>query len=93
MGRPSLADGEGLYLATASIHMLFMRFRIDALFLSRADSEGLRTVVDLRQGLPAWRGLVPPVPLAEGVVELPAGTLEATGVSRGDRLCLEPGDS
>ena len=89
MGRPWLPDGEGLYLATASIHMLFMRFRIDAVFLARADAEGLRTVVALRQGLPAWRGLVLPVRGAAGVVELAAGTLAAAGVSPGDRLCLE----
>ncbi|CAN5792721.1 DUF192 domain-containing protein [soil metagenome] len=90
MGRPSLSDGEGLYLATASIHMLFMRFPIDALFLAPTDEEGLRRVVALRQGLPAWRGLVLPVRGAEGVVELPAGTLSAAGVRLGDRLRLGP---
>ncbi len=35
MGRPGLGAGEGLWLPTdASIHMLFMRFPIDAVFLA-----------------------------------------------------------
>ena len=38
MGRRSLAPGEGLWLPTdASIHMLFMRFAIDAVFLAPAE--------------------------------------------------------
>ncbi len=90
MGRPSLAVGEGLYLSTASIHMLFMRFPIDALFLASPDAEGLSGVVALRHRLPPWRGLVLPVRQAAGVVELPAGTLEVTGVRCGDRIRLEP---
>ena len=37
MGRRGLAPGEGLWLPTdASIHMLFMRFPIDAVFLAPA---------------------------------------------------------
>ncbi len=93
MGRPSLAVSEGLYLPTASIHMLFMRFPIDALFLARPDVDGLSTVVALRHDLPPWRGLVLPVPRAAGVVELPAGTLKAAGIANGDRLRLEPIES
>ena len=90
MGRSPLSPGEGLYLATASIHMLFMRFPIDALFLARPDGDGLSTVVALRHDLPPWRGLVLPVPRAAGVVELPAGTLKAAGIAKGDRLRLRP---
>ena len=93
MGRPSLAVSEGLYLPTASIHMLFMRFPIDALFLAQPDADGLSTVVALRHDLPPWRGLVLPVPRAAGVVELPAGTLKAAGIANGDRLRLEPIES
>ncbi len=90
MGRPSLAMNEGLYLSTASIHMLFMRFPIDALFVGPPDAEGLSAVVALRHRLRPWRGLVLPVRQAAGVVELPAGTLDAAGVKRGDRVRLEP---
>lgn len=85
-----MAPGEGLYLATASIHMLFMRFPIDAVFMGRADDEGLREVVALRHRLSPWRGLVLPVRDAVGVVELPAGTLESAGVRQGERLRLTP---
>ena len=90
MGRASLAAGEGLYLPSASIHMLFMRFPIDALFLAKADAQGLRTVVALHHRLPPWRGLVLPVRGASGVVELPAGTLKAAGLERGDRVRWDP---
>jgi uncharacterized membrane protein (UPF0127 family) len=88
MGRASLADDEGLYLATNSIHMLFMRFPIDALFVGRPDEEGIRLVVGLRPALRPWTGLVLPVKGAAGVVELPAGTIDRTGLSVGDGVRL-----
>ena len=41
MGRRALAPGEGLWLPTdASIHMLFMRFAIDAVFLAPVEDGG-----------------------------------------------------
>ena len=43
MGRAGLASGEGLWFpGDASIHMLFMRFAIDAVFLA-PDGEGRAT--------------------------------------------------
>ena len=90
MGRASQPDGEGLYLPSNSIHMMFMRFPIDALFVSKEDEDGQRSVVRLRPDLPAWRGLVMPVRGAEGVVEMPAGTLAAVGVVEGDTVVFEP---
>jgi uncharacterized protein len=89
MGRGSMDEDEGLWLPTSSIHMLFMRFAIDALFVGRADSQGHRTVVGVREELPPWCGLVLPVRGAEGVIELPAGTLARHGVSVGDGVALE----
>jgi uncharacterized protein len=89
MGRASLDEDEGLWLPTSSIHMLFMRFPIDALFVGRADSEGHRSVVGVREELPPWRGLVLPVRGAQGVIELPAGTLARHGVSVGDEVAFE----
>ncbi len=89
MGRASLDDGEGLYLASNSIHMFFMRFPIDALFVSAADVDGRRRVVDTRPDLPPWRGLVMPVRGAEGVVEMPAGTLARMGIGVGDEVTFE----
>ena len=40
MGRGSMDADEGLYLRTSSIHMMFMRFPIDALFVDKADADG-----------------------------------------------------
>lgn len=90
MGRASLDEREGLYLPTSSIHMFFMRFAIDALFVSKADAEGHRRVVATRPHLPPWRGLVLPVRGAEGVVEMPAGAIARAGLSVGDEVVFEP---
>jgi uncharacterized membrane protein (UPF0127 family) len=90
MGRARLPDGEGLFLPDTSIHMMFMRFPIDALFVSDEGPDGARRVVDLREHLPPWRGVVLPVRGAQGVVELPAGTLARFGVQAGDEVVFEP---
>jgi len=82
MGRAALPEGEGLYLPDTGIHMLFMRFPIDALFVA-PEAEGSRRVVAVRHALPAWRGLVLHVRGAQGVVELPAGTLARAGIAPG----------
>ena len=87
MGRPSLAAGAGLWLpASNGIHMMFMRFPIDAVFVSRPDGNGVRRVRSVHRGLRAWTGLVPLVRGADGVLELPVGTIEVTGTAVGDRV-------
>jgi uncharacterized membrane protein (UPF0127 family) len=40
--------------------------------------------------LPIWRGLVPFVRGANGVLELPTGTITATGTTIGDSVSLAP---
>lgn len=90
MGRATLPQGDGLYLPTSSIHMMFMRFAIDALFVSSQGPDGVRRVMSIREHLPPWRGIVLPVRGAQGVIELPAGTLSAHGVGPGDELLFEP---
>jgi uncharacterized membrane protein (UPF0127 family) len=51
LGRKALDDGEGLLIRpSGSIHMFFMRFPIDVVFLSR-DGE----VLKVARALPAWR--------------------------------------
>ena len=90
MGRASMPAGHGLYLPANSIHMMFMRFPIDALFVSKEDEDGRRSVVSTRPDLPTWTGIVMPVRGAEGVVEMPAGTLERAGVVAGDTVVFEP---
>jgi uncharacterized membrane protein (UPF0127 family) len=89
MGRASIDEGEGLWLASSSIHMLFMRFPIDALFVSKAGRDGRRSVVGMRHELPPWRGIVLPVRGAEGVIEMPAGTLARHAVAEGDEVVFE----
>lgn len=92
MGRSSLPAAEGLWLpGTNGIHMMFMRFPIDVVFVSRPDPGGSRRVVATREALPAWRGLVPYVRGAHGVLELPAGTIARTGTRVGDAILIEPG--
>ena len=89
MGRPSLDAGAGLWLPDSNgIHMMFMRFAIDAVFLGRPDPDGTRPVVSVHERLPAWRGLVPLVRGAHGVLELPVGTIAATSTAVGDRIAL-----
>lgn len=88
MGHATLAADEGLYLPVNSIHMLFMRFPIDALFLDAPDDEGLQRVVATRPGLRPWTGIVLPVRGAAGVVELPAGAIERAGLVAGDAVRL-----
>jgi uncharacterized membrane protein (UPF0127 family) len=82
LGRAELPDGEGILLRPASsIHMAFMRFPIDAVFLAR-DLTVLRVVRDLAP----WR--MAAKRRAHSVLELPAGTCERRGVREGDRLTL-----
>ena len=91
MGRSPLATGEGLYLpGTNSIHMLFMRFPIDCMFVGAPRADGSREVVAVRERLAPWRGVVWWVRRARGAVEMPAGTLATAGVRRGDYVRLDP---
>lgn len=92
MGRRSLPAGGGLWLpASNGIHMMFMRFPIDAVFVSRPDASGIRTVRSVHRGLRAWTGLVPLVRGADGVLELPVGTIDATGTRVGDGVLIDEG--
>lgn len=85
LGRTGLEAGEGLIIpACRSIHMCFMRFPIDAIFVDR----GWR-VVALWRRLRPWR-MTPVVWRAAQVVELPAGTLEEALVEVGDELDVQP---
>jgi uncharacterized protein len=106
MGRRSLAPGAALWLpGDNGIHMFFMRFPIDAVFVGReggarpggggrgaagrsenADGSVSRSVVAVRRALRPWTGLVPFVKGADGVIELPVGTIDATGTQPGDVL-------
>jgi uncharacterized membrane protein (UPF0127 family) len=89
MGRPpsALPAGRGLWLpASNGIHMMFMRFPIDAVFVSKPDAAGARQVRSVHRSLRAWTGLVPLVRGADGVLELPVGTIDATRTQVGDQV-------
>ena len=91
MGKKKLDFGEGLHIVPCnSIHTFFMRIAIDALFLNRE-----RKVVKVYGALPPWR-LSGIFFSARSVLELPAGTADASGTLAGDQLFFEqieqPGD-
>ena len=81
MGRKTLPQGEGLLIVPCnSIHMVGMKFSIDALFLAK-DGTVLKVASDC---LPGSFG--PMVKGSRAVLELPSGTAESAGVKEGDRL-------
>ena len=81
LGRAQLKPGTGLHLVPCNeIHMFFMRFPIDAVFL---DAEG--HVLKIYLELLPWR-FTSVVRGAQSVLELPAGACQATGTQQGDRL-------
>jgi uncharacterized membrane protein (UPF0127 family) len=89
MGRPSLPAGHALWLVGGNgIHMFFMRFPIDAVFLGRPGRDGSRPVLAAKRGLRPWTGIVLLVRGAAGVLELPAGAIEASGTVAGDDVRL-----
>jgi uncharacterized protein len=80
LGRRALPAGEGILLRPApSIHTWFMRFPIDAVFLS-AELE----VLAVRSQLPAWR--IAAWRGARAVLELAAGEADRRGLAPGARL-------
>jgi uncharacterized membrane protein (UPF0127 family) len=87
MGRRTLPAGEGLWLPDANgIHMMFMRFPIDAVFVTGPDADGVRRVRSVHRNLRTWLGIVPLITGARGVLELPVGTIDATRTEVGDRV-------
>jgi uncharacterized protein len=91
MGRASLPPDAGLWLPDSNgIHMMFMRFAIDAVFVGRPDpaANGARAVISVHPDLRAWTGLVPLVRGAHGVLELPVGAIAASGTQVGDLVTL-----
>jgi uncharacterized membrane protein (UPF0127 family) len=83
LGRDDLDPGSGMLIDRApSVHMFFMRFPIDVVFLDR-DWQ----VVGVRHGLRPWR--VAGARRAAAALELPAGAAAAAGLEEGDVLALE----
>jgi uncharacterized membrane protein (UPF0127 family) len=83
MGRRELRDGHGLCIRPcSSIHMFFMRFPVDAVFV---DGDG--RIVRMYEPIRPWR-VSRIVRRAKAVLELPAGTARAHGLGIGDVITL-----
>lgn len=84
MGKKTLDKGDGLYIYKCnSIHMFFMRFPIDVIFLDKN-----KAIVHLIENFKPWR-LTLPVKFAMDTLELPAGTIKKYNISLGDTINLE----
>jgi uncharacterized membrane protein (UPF0127 family) len=91
IGRRGLDAGEGLYLpGTNGVHMFFMRFAIDVVFVGAPREDGARRVMALKPNLRPWTGFVLYVRGAKGAVEVAAGSLAGSGLSVGDYVTLAP---
>ena len=83
LGREGLEPGAGMIIDRAgSVHMFFMRFPIDVVFLDRN-----RKVVRIVSGLRPWR--VAGARKAVAALELPVGAAGEAGLEEGDVLVLE----
>jgi uncharacterized protein len=85
LGRGELPSGEGLLIRpTSSIHMFFMRFPIDAVWVNKD-----LIVLKVSPDVGPWK--VAGCKGAKGVIELPAGEAARRGVHVGDHLVLREG--
>ena len=84
LSRSGLEPGEALWIVPSrGVHTWGMRFTIDVIAL---DEDG--TVIDCVSRLRPWRLRLPRKGTA-GVLELPEGTLEASGTVVGHHVLLE----
>ena len=83
LNRASLPEGEALIITHCqSIHMVFMRFPIDVIFLDKA----CRVVGLCEQIKPCQ--FSPIFWTAQCAIELPAGTIKKTHTALGDQIQL-----
>ena len=86
LARTGLNPGEALWIVPSrGVHTCWMRFTIDVIAL-----DDLGIVVDRVARLKPWRIRLPRRGTA-GVLELPAGSLDATGTELGHRIELAAG--
>lgn len=80
LGHRELPPGDGMWIRPAkAIHMFFMRFAIDAVFMDVDDA-----VVKITAGLRPWR--MSCCGRASSILELAAGEAGRRGLEVGDRL-------
>lgn len=78
-----LTEGQGLWIVPCeAVHTFGMKFAIDVLFLNKK-----RKVLKVRKEMGRRRMAL--CLMAHSVLELPAGTIDATGTMAGDQLEFE----
>lgn len=84
LGRDNLVDGGGLWIVPCeSVHTFFMRFPIDLVYLDRKNQ-----IKKVRSAVRPWR--LSACLSAHSILELPAGTIQATETQTGDILEFSP---
>jgi uncharacterized membrane protein (UPF0127 family) len=85
MFRKRLDPGRGMWIVPcSSIHMMFMNFAIDAVFLDSRER-----VKKVYRKLPRWYGVVWWEIGAHSVLELPAGSTSDIDLQRGDQVVIQ----
>jgi hypothetical protein len=81
MGRKEFSKGSGLLITPCnSIHMIFMKFPLDIVFLDKNN-----VVIYLIKGIKPW-SVTKIVKSAKSVLELPEGTINDKDLRIGDTL-------
>ncbi|MHB1125744.1 MAG: DUF192 domain-containing protein [Bacillota bacterium] len=81
LGRRELADGSAMYISPCnSVHTVAMRFPIDVMFID-SNYQVIKIMHHMRPNQ-----FSPIIRKAVAVVELPAGTLKASGTKIGDLI-------
>lgn len=84
LNRDSISSGEGLVITQCrSIHMFFMKFAIDAIFIDRQDK-----VIGLVRNIQPFQ-MSPYFLFASSVIELPVGVIDQTQTQIGDIISLQ----
>ena len=88
MSSMTLSQGEGLIIdPCSSVHMYWMRFSIDVIYVNKE-----HVVVGIDPALAPWH-IGHFYKKVRYVVELPAGTFDASGIQVGDVLSLRETNS
>lgn len=83
MFRRSLPEQKALWIIPCnSIHMFFMRFSIDVVFLDKQNN-----IVKLAEQVRPW-SMILPVHHAHSALELHAGTIRKHGLQLGDQIVI-----
>ena len=85
MFRKTLEPGRGMWIVPCNgIHMMFMNFAIDAVFLDSHER-----VKKVYRKLPRWWGIVPLEWGARSVLELPPNSTRDIDLQRGDQILIQ----